>query len=128
MVYSGIEKIRSFQRRARRKEYWMYVLFNFIFALVLTIIDRAAGLTLGRDVGILAFIYGLATIIPSLAVLSRRLHDTNRTAWWIFIGLIPLVGGIILIVFAALDSQPGENRFGPNPKDNISQPPGISPI
>ena len=63
-------------------------------------------------------IYSLAILIPSIAVQIRRLHDTNRSGWWIFIGLIPLIGTIVFIVFMVQDSNPGENRFGPNPKEN----------
>ncbi|MCC6543190.1 MAG: DUF805 domain-containing protein [Nitrospirae bacterium] len=59
-------------------------------------------------------------IIPSIAVVVRRLHDTNRSGWWLLIGLIPLIGGIVLIVFTVQDSQPGPNQFGPNPKENAA--------
>jgi uncharacterized membrane protein YhaH (DUF805 family) len=83
---------------------------------VLGIIDNVAGLGWGAYGGVLSTIYSLAVLIPSLAVSVRRLHDTNRTGWWIFIGLVPLVGAIILIVFYATDSQPGDNQYGPNPK------------
>jgi uncharacterized membrane protein YhaH (DUF805 family) len=88
----------------------MFVLFNVIFSAVLNIIDYAIG------INVFGAIYSLAVLIPSLAVSVRRLHDTNRTGWWVLIGLIPLVGTIILIVFLATDSQPGENQYGPNPK------------
>jgi uncharacterized membrane protein YhaH (DUF805 family) len=111
-----LQKYAVFTGRARRKEYWMWVLFNLIISIILNIIDFAANLHIGANLGILSFIYGLAVLIPSIAVTVRRLHDTNRTGWWIFIVLIPFVGAIILIVFAALDSTPGDNRYGPNPK------------
>jgi len=64
----------------------------------------------------LPFLYSLATVIPSLAKLVRRLHDTNHSGWWFFIGMIPLLGPLILLRFLVTDSDPGENRFGPNPK------------
>jgi uncharacterized membrane protein YhaH (DUF805 family) len=111
-----LQKYAVFTGRARRKEYWMWVLFNLIISIILNIIDFVADLHIGANLGILSFIYGLAVLIPSIAVIVRRLHDTNRTGWWIFIVLIPFVGAIILIVFAALDSSPGDNRYGPNPK------------
>jgi uncharacterized membrane protein YhaH (DUF805 family) len=105
-----LKKYAVFNGRARRKEFWMFVLFNLIFSAVLNIIDYVIG------INVLGYIYGLAVLVPSLAVAVRRLHDTNRTGWWIFIGLVPLVGAIILIVFYATDSQPGDNQYGPNPK------------
>jgi uncharacterized membrane protein YhaH (DUF805 family) len=105
-----LKKYAVFSGRARRKEYWMFFLFNIIFSAVLSIIDVAIGIY------VLSSIYSLAVLVPSLAVSVRRLHDTNRTGWWILIGLIPFVGTIILIVFLATDSQPGENQYGPNPK------------
>lgn len=100
----------NFKGRARRKEYWMFVLFNFIVAFVLGIIDGLIGIT------VLSTIYSLAVIIPSLALCFRRLHDIGKSGAWILIGLIPLVGEIILLVFFCTDSQAGENQYGPNPK------------
>ena len=105
-----------FSGRARRKEYWMFVLFNFIFYVVLTIIDVITGMYSDIGLGVLSGIYSLALFIPALAVAVRRLHDTNRSGWWLFISLVPFVGAIILLVFLATDSQPGENQYGPNPK------------
>lgn len=110
-----LKKYAVFNGRARRKEYWMFVLFNLIIALVLGLIERLVG-----GPGILANLYSLAVLIPGLAVAFRRLHDTNRSGWWILIGLIPLVGFIILIVFMAQDSQPGDNQYGPNPKETTT--------
>jgi len=105
------KKYAVFKGRARRKEYWMFVLFNLIIALVLGLIERLVG-----GPGILTNLYSLAVLIPGLAVAVRRLHDTNRSGWWILIGLVPLVGVIILIVFLVQDSRPGDNQYGPNPK------------
>jgi uncharacterized membrane protein YhaH (DUF805 family) len=105
-----LKKYVVFSGRARRKEYWYFVLFNLIISLILSLIDWAIGMN------ILATIYGLAVLLPSLGVSVRRLHDTGRSGWWIFIGLIPLVGAIILLVFFVIDSQPGENKYGPSPK------------
>jgi uncharacterized membrane protein YhaH (DUF805 family) len=67
-------------------------------------------------IGILGGLFALAMLIPSISVGVRRLHDTDRSGWWLLLGLIPVIGAIVLIVFYLLDSQPGENRFGPNPK------------
>jgi uncharacterized membrane protein YhaH (DUF805 family) len=106
-----------FDHRCRRTEYWYFVLFNIIVGIVLGWIDALLG-TRGSyaGAGLLSGIYGLAVLIPTLAVSVRRLHDIDRTGWWILIGLVPLIGGIVLLVFALLDGTPGDNRYGPNPK------------
>lgn len=100
----------TFSGRARRAEYWWFVLFGVLVALVAAIIDSAANITLFQ------VIVGLALLLPNLAVTFRRLHDTNRTGWWILISLVPVVGGIVLLVFMLIDSDPNPNRFGPCPK------------
>jgi uncharacterized membrane protein YhaH (DUF805 family) len=105
-----LKKYAVFSGRARRKEYWYFVLFNLIIMIILTIIDLAI------DSSILSTLYSLAVLIPSIAVDVRRLHDTNRTGWWLLIGLIPIIGWIVLIIFMVQDSQKGENQYGPNPK------------
>ncbi|WP_248924586.1 DUF805 domain-containing protein [Paenibacillus hamazuiensis] len=105
-----IKNYTGFQGRARRKEYWMFALVNAIIGIVLSIIDAIFGITL------LATLYYLAVLLPSLAVGARRLHDTGRSGWWLLICLIPLIGAIILIVFTCQDSQENENSYGPNPK------------
>lgn len=115
-----LRQYADFSGRARRTEFWMFVLFNVIAGVILNILDNALGLTYGPEgstTGYLGAIYGLAVLIPSLAVGARRLHDTARTGWWLLIGFIPLVGAIILIVFWASDGQRGPNQYGPNPKE-----------
>jgi uncharacterized membrane protein YhaH (DUF805 family) len=110
--YIGVlQKYFDFSGRARRTEFWMFVLFNIIVSVVLYLIDNYV---LGMP--ILASIYGLAVLLPFLGVSVRRLHDTGRSGWWLLIGLIPLIGAIILIIFYVQDSQPGANQYGPNPK------------
>ena len=111
-----LKKYAVFSGRARRKEYWMFVLFNIIFTVIAAIIDALIG-----SPYIIYALYCLAMIIPAIAVAARRLHDTDRSGWWILICLVPIVGAIILIIFLVLDSQPGENRFGANPKAPASQ-------
>jgi Predicted membrane protein len=101
------------QGRARRKEYWMYTLFMYVIALVLISVTYAISETLGSIVYVL-FILG--TIAPGVTLGIRRLHDIGKSGWWMFISLVPFVGGIVLLVFLCLDSQPGENMYGPNPK------------
>ena len=105
-----LKKYAVFSGRARRKEYWYFVLFNFIIVIILSIIDQAI------NSAILSTIYSLAVLIPGIAVTVRRLHDKNRTGWWILIGLIPIIGFIVLLIFMVQDSQKGENQYGPNPK------------
>jgi len=114
--FEVLKKYAVFSGRARRKEYWYFVLFNFLIGILLGIIDGAIGGFDPEKVGILGLIYTLAILIPSLAVTFRRLHDTGRSGWWWLIGLIPLIGWIVLFVFMVLDSDPETNEYGPSPK------------
>ena len=112
-----LKKYAVFDGRARRKEYWMFILVNIIITAVLALIDSLIGTVIRQaGFGLLQGLYSLAVLIPTLAVTVRRLHDTGRTGWWILIGLIPVIGGIVLLIFMLLDSEPGENQYGPNPK------------
>jgi uncharacterized membrane protein YhaH (DUF805 family) len=112
-----LKKYAVFSGRARRKEYWMFFLFNLIIYVVLALIDGLMGtFSPQAGLGVLSGLYSLAVLIPSIAVTVRRLHDTGRSGWWILIALVPFIGGIVLLVFMVLDSQPGENQYGPNPK------------
>jgi uncharacterized membrane protein YhaH (DUF805 family) len=111
---SVLKKYAEFTGRARRSEFWYFVLFNFIIAIALNIVGYIIS-TMA-----LSFIYGLAVLVPGIAVSVRRLHDTGRSGWWLLLSLIPVVGTIVLIVFCVEDSKPGENEYGPNPK-GISQ-------
>ena len=106
----------GFGGRARRKEYWMFILVNFIFALVLSIVDKILGWEWASGEGVLTSIYGLFILLPSWAVQFRRLHDTDRSAWWLLLLLIPIVGWIVILIFNCQSGTPGENRFGPDPK------------
>ncbi|MDP3126349.1 MAG: DUF805 domain-containing protein, partial [Thiobacillus sp.] len=96
--YLGVLKQYAvFKGRARRKEYWFFILFNLIASLLLTLVDFMTGsLDAELGMGLLSGLYSLAILIPSLAVTVRRLHDTGRTGWWLLIGLIPLIGAIVL--------------------------------
>ena len=114
----AVKKYAVFEGRARRKEYWFFVLFYIIFALVLGLVDSFAGTVLaGTNIGLFGTIFGVALFVPSLAVSVRRLHDTGRSGWWILIIVIPLIGLIVFLVFTVQDSQSVENRFGANPKE-----------
>ncbi|MHB8729447.1 MAG: DUF805 domain-containing protein [Sulfuricaulis sp.] len=113
-----LTKYAVFSGRASRKEYWFFCMFNIIIGVVLTVIDRMTGSYNAKaGMGLLSGIYALAVMIPSAAVLMRRLHDTNRSGWWLLIGLIPLIGVIVLFVFLAQDSKPGVNQYGASPKE-----------
>jgi uncharacterized membrane protein YhaH (DUF805 family) len=103
----------GFSGRARRTEFWMFTLFNVIIAGVLNLLFRMTDLGLFYWLYVL---YAVAVFLPSLAVAIRRLHDTNRSGWWILIGLVPIVGAIVLIVFYATEGNRGDNQYGPDPK------------
>lgn len=107
----------DFKGRARRMEYWMFVLFNVFISIILLIIDNLVGIAFEDiDYGPLYLTYCLFIVMPSLAVAVRRLHDSGRSGWWILISLIPFLGGIWLLVLLLMDSDPGDNKYGPNPK------------
>ncbi|MFT7557955.1 MAG: uncharacterized membrane protein YhaH (DUF805 family) [Planctomycetota bacterium] len=113
-----LKKYAVFRGRSRRAEYWYFILIN-------SIISFAIGMVFGSsygDTSIVNYIYSLAVFIPGLAVTVRRMHDINKSGWWILINLIPLVGWIIFIVWAARDSQEGANKYGSNPKEVNGDP------
>lgn len=125
-VRTVLRKYAVFSGRASRSEYWWFVLFNVIIAIATLAIDviffgtgesttTATSAAFQANAGPATLVSSLVLILPSLGVAVRRLHDTDRRGWWILLGLIPLIGAIVLIVFYALDSTPGHNRFGPNP-------------
>lgn len=99
----------DFKGRATRKQYWLYCLFMSIAFLILSAVLGFFGKT-GQ---IIFNLCQLAILLPSLAILARRLHDTNKSAWWLLLNLVPFIGGLVLFVFAVLPSNEGENRFGP---------------
>jgi uncharacterized membrane protein YhaH (DUF805 family) len=124
----------DFSGRARRREYWMFVLINVVILIVLSLIDTLLGTgdfraTSGggsfyaaNSLGLLSGLYTLAVLLPSIAVTVRRLHDTDRTGWWILLGFIPIIGGIVLLVFYVLEGTRGPNRYGPDPKATTQAP------
>lgn len=110
----ALKKYAVFSGRSRRSEYWFFVLFNVIFGIILSILDA---IVFGSNgVGVFYLIYALAVMLPSIGVSVRRLHDTNRSGWWLLIAFIPIIGAIVLLVFTVQDSTPGDNKFGENPK------------
>lgn len=124
-IKSVFSKYATFTGRASRSEYWYFTLFNIIASTLLLLLGIAIGAATGGSDGvpgglivgyILYIIYGLGVLIPSLAVTVRRLHDTNNSGWLILLGLIPCVGGIVLLVFMILQGTNGENKYGDIPE------------
>jgi len=110
-----LKKYLEFGGRASRTEFWMFALFNFIVSMVLAVIDNVIGTKTAQGIGILGAIYGLAVLLPYLGVGARRLHDTGRSGWWLLLLLIPFIGWVVLLIFYVLESQAGENQYGPSP-------------
>jgi len=123
-IKSGFDNYVNFNGRARRSAYWYWALFALLASIVVNIIDAVTGAA-----PIFSLLVGLGLLLPGLAVSVRRLHDTDRSGWWILIALIPLIGFIILIVFYVQDSDPAENQYGPSPKPvaGAPQPPPPPP-
>lgn len=116
-VRSVLSKYVDFSGRARRSEYWWFALFSVLVGIVTFALDAALGTDFeGSSSGLITVIANLALFLPSLAVAVRRLHDTDRSGWWLLIALIPIIGAIVLLVFFVQDGTAGQNRFGPSPK------------
>jgi uncharacterized membrane protein YhaH (DUF805 family) len=115
-----IRKYAVFNGRAARPEFWWFALYNLIIAAVINLV---AGIVVGRSSGqVVGDLYSLAVLLPSLGVGIRRLHDTNRTGWWYLLVFLPIIGWIVLIVFLAMASDPGANKYGPNPQNPDPEP------
>lgn len=106
-----LKQYTIFTGRASRAEYWYFFLFNFLISIGLSILDAMV-----LQVGWLSLLYSLAVFLPGLAVSVRRLHDTNRSGWWLFISLVPLVGGIVLLIFLIQEGDKDKNQYGAKPK------------
>ena len=113
----------KFDGRASRSEFWYFTLFYALISIALAFVDFLVvnpmlGATPDQAAqgGLLEILFALAMVIPSIALAVRRLHDISKSGWWYLIGLIPLVGALVLLYFFVLDSQPGSNQYGPNPK------------
>ncbi len=110
--YLGVlKKYAVFDGRARRKEYWMFFLFNIVACFILAIIDSVIG-----TFPMLYGVYALGVLCPAIGVTIRRLHDTGKSGGWIFIGLVPIIGGLWLLYLMVIDGNPGDNQYGPSPK------------
>lgn len=106
----------DFAGRAQRKEYWMFFLVNLLIVAALSAVEVMAATVGITTAGVLTGLYNLGILLPGLAVSVRRLHDTGRSGWWLLIGFIPVVGFFVLLYFFVLDSDAGDNAYGPNPK------------
>ena len=111
-----LKKYADFSGRAPRAEYWWFYLLIIVGYVIATIIDSMLGLgqTIG-PYGILMSVFALAMLVPSIAAGVRRLHDTDRSGWWLLIGLVPLIGAIVLIVFFVTQGTQGPNQYGDDP-------------
>lgn len=118
------ENYANFNGRARRAEYWWFALMNIIILIIAAILDNVLGLNFQpAPYGILYMIYAFAVLIPGIAVAVRRLHDVNKSGWFYFIILIPIIGAIWLLILFCTEGTKGENNYGPDPKggDSINQ-------
>lgn len=115
-IKSGFRNYARFSGRARRSEFWFWVLFNVLVSLVGSGFDNALGLANSTGNGPFQGLFALALIVPNLAMGWRRMHDTGKNGAMYLIGIIPVIGWILVIVWACQDSQPGQNQYGPSPK------------
>jgi uncharacterized membrane protein YhaH (DUF805 family) len=127
LMFQPLKKYAEFSGRARRSEYWLFTLFIILveiaYFILLSVIGggtRGNMNPIGMVLSGLYFLFVLGIIIPSLAVSFRRLHDTDRSAWWLLIALLPFIGGLVLLVFTVLPGTNGPNKFGPDPKGSTT--------
>jgi uncharacterized membrane protein YhaH (DUF805 family) len=124
LMFEPLRKYATFTGRARRTEYWLFWLFTFVVEMVVGALtggfSRGIEYMTTMSVGLMLYLaVGLALIIPSLAVAVRRLHDTNRSGWWVLIGLLPFLGALVLLVFMVLPGTVGPNSYGEDPKTGL---------
>lgn len=115
-IKTCFSKYVAFTGRARRSEYWYFMLFYFIIYLIAAIIDAVISVSNGEPSLVFKVIVWLVFLLPTLAVLFRRLHDIGKSGWWWLLAFIPIIGTIILIVWECQDSSAEENQYGPSPK------------
>jgi uncharacterized membrane protein YhaH (DUF805 family) len=116
-VRSGFDHYAKFDGRASRPAFWWWFLFGLLVGIGASIIDAIIG-----SFGVVSGLAALALLLPNLSVAIRRLHDTDHTGWWVLIGLIPIIGFIVLLIFYLRQSDPGENQYGPPPADGVPAP------
>ena len=116
-VRSGFDHYVKFDGRASRPAFWWWFLFGLLVGIGATIIDAIIGTW-----GVVGGLVSLALLLPNLSVAIRRLHDTDHSGWWVLIGLIPIIGFIVLLIFYLRESDPGENQYGPPPTAGVPAP------
>jgi uncharacterized membrane protein YhaH (DUF805 family) len=117
-----LKKYAVFSGRARRKEFWMYSLFNFIIAFGIGFMEGLFGEGGEALIGPISMVYALAVFLPGLAVTIRRLHDTGRSGWWLFLAAVPIIGALAVLWFLIQEGESAENIYGPDPKNPASGP------
>jgi uncharacterized membrane protein YhaH (DUF805 family) len=115
----ALKNYANFSGRARRKEYWLFTLYNIIIYVALVILVAMVGFLPGGAEGVFGAFYMVGVLIPALAVSVRRLHDTGRSGWWFLLNFVPF-GAIVVLVFLVQDSNPASNKFGENPKRSVA--------
>lgn len=114
---TAFRRYAEFSGRSRRREFWGFMLIYILGCIALAIADVVLGLfSANIGLGLLSGLFALVLLVPSLAVTIRRMHDIDRSGWWYLVGFVPLVGGIVLLVFSLQGGTPGPNRFGEDPK------------
>jgi uncharacterized membrane protein YhaH (DUF805 family) len=117
----ALQQYANFNGRANRPQYWYFVLFQFIFLIVAAILDNVSGLNFApASYGFIYLLVVVALILPGLAVSVRRLHDLNKSGWYILLSLIPLIGGIWLLVLMVSKGTDGPNQYGPDPNGDVT--------
>jgi uncharacterized membrane protein YhaH (DUF805 family) len=112
-----LKKYAVFEGRARRKEYWFFVLFNVLISMAMGSIDWLTGnINPETGLGLFSGLYALGVMIPGMAVSVRRLHDTGRSGWWLLVTFVPVIGAMVFLYFMVLDSNPENNEYGPSTK------------
>lgn len=130
LMFQPYAKYADFTGRARRSEFWLFTLFQIIVSFVLSamaggamstaILTHAPPSGFAGLIFLLLALFGLGSFIPSLAVAFRRLHDSGKSAVWLLLAFVPVIGGLVLLIFYLLDSTPGDNQYGPNPKGQVA--------
>ena len=127
-VRTCLSKYVDFSGRARRSEFWYFILFNFLVQVVASILDTILGTDYDNTTnsGLVGTLASLALFLPSIAVSARRLHDIGKSGWWQLIGIIPIIGWVLVIIWYCTNTKPGDNQYGPDPK-NLAAPGGYPP-